>query len=236
MKKLTTLFLALLCSLSVFSQISESEKSALTDLYHATQGDHWNMKWDLSGLASELPGVTVENGHVTEIRMLFNNLDGILPTTLDRLTELKVLELSFNKISGTLPSSLGSLSKLETLALNGNSLTGSIPASIGNLNQLKQLHLSSNKLSGELPNTLHDLKNLKVFNVFDNNLSGFLPLVLANSRSIREFIVAENNFSNTAEISAILLKNSGGHVDLKGDIELNPPAKSVIAVESEDGN
>ncbi|MEL6810938.1 MAG: Two component regulator three Y domain protein [Bacteroidota bacterium] len=235
MKSLLTLFFALLINLSLGAQIAQSELNALKDFYTATHGDHWNQKWDLEQNVSDWPGVTIENGHVTEIRMLFNNLTGSLPSSIGEFSELKVLELSFNKMTGEIPSTIGSLRKLEVLALNGNNLSGGIPAAMGSLSNLTQLHLSSNQLSGELPSEINALNRLEVFNVFDNDLSGVLPLELASSRNLREFMVAENNFENSNEISTILLINSGGHVDLKENMILNPTAgKTIIAIETSD--
>lgn len=234
MKKRLTIFFALIFNLALFAQVSEIETTALKDFYTTTEGNNWNQKWDLNEEVSNWPGVTVENGHVTEIRMLFNNLTGSLPVSLSHLTELKVLELSFNKLVGEIPSAIGTLKNLEVLALNGNFLSGTIPNSIGSLTKLKQLHLSSNRLSGNLPHDINQLTNLEVFNVFDNDLSGNLPLGLASNRNLREFMVAENNFVNTSEISTILLINSGGHLNLNDNMILSPSGKSIIAIETSD--
>jgi len=234
MKTLVSIFFALLCNLSLLAQISESETTALQDFYTATKGNHWNEKWDLTKEVSNYDGVTIENGHVTEIRMLFNNLSGTLPASLSSLSELKVLELSFNQLSGEIPASFGDLKKLELLALNGNNLSGSIPQSIANLTNLKQLHLSSNQLAGALPTELGRLIKLEVFNVFDNDLSGALPLDLASNRNLKEFMVAENNFEPSSEISKVLMMNSSGNLDLNDTMNLIPSGKSIIAIESSD--
>jgi hypothetical protein len=234
MKTLLSIFFALLCNLSLLAQISESETSALKDLYTATHGENWNEKWDLSKEVSNYDGVTIANGHVTEIRMLFNNLTGTLPASLSALSELKVLELSFNQLGGEIPASFGDFKKLELLALNGNNLSGSIPQNIVNLTNLKQLHLSSNQLIGVLPTALGRLIKLEVFNVFDNDLSGALPLDLASNRNLREFMVAENNFDPSSEISRVLMINSSGSLDLNDTMKLVPSGKSIIAIESSD--
>ena len=234
MKTLFSLFFALLFTITSVAQISENETAALKDFYRATQGDHWNQKWDLKKPVTEFDGVTIENGHVTEIRMLFNNLSGHLPSSLSNLTELKVLELSFNQLTGVIPSVFGQFEKLEVLALSGNDLNGSIPASISKLKKLKQLHLSSNQFTGMLPADIGALTQLEVFNVFDNDLSGALPLELASNRNLREFMVAENRFENSTQISTILLINSSGHLDLKDNLMVSPAGKSIIAVESSD--
>ena len=207
MKQLLPALSFFLLGFSLFAQIPDSELNALKDLYHNTQGENWNQSWDITTQVTHWKGVTIENGHVSEIRMLFNNLEGTLPASLQNLSQLKVLELSFNKINGALPSSLGNLNQLEVLALNGNNLEGTIPASLGDLKNLRKLHLSSNSLTGMLPDTINQLYNLTVFNVFQNNLSGDLPVELAKSRSIKEFIIAENNFNPSKEISTILLSH-----------------------------
>ncbi|MBX2827370.1 MAG: hypothetical protein KTR22_04375 [Flavobacteriaceae bacterium] len=232
MKRLLTILFSLLVTLPVLAQVPNSELQAMQDLYQQTQGDSWNQQWDLNEPVENWAGVTVKDNHVTEIRMLFNNLNGELPESLENLTELKVLELSFNKISGELPQSLGNLKNLEIIALNGNNITGEIPANMGNLTALKQLHLSSNRFSGTIPSQLENLEALEVFNVFDNNLVGTIPMGLSTIRTLREFMVAENNFGNASEISTILLSNSA-NINLEGNT-LNPSAKSIIAIETSD--
>ena len=235
MKKLTLTIYLLLISVSLFAQIPESELNALKDLYQSTQGDQWKLSWPINEPVTHWEGVTITNNHVTEVRMLFNNLNGEIPSSINQLNHLKVLELSFNNISGELPESLGDIKTLEVLALNGNFIKGVIPASFGNIINLKLLHLSSNELSGEIPSTINNLQNLEVFNVFQNNLSGDLPLELSRSRILREFIVAKNNFKNTSQISKILLSHSA--VVYLDENKLHTTGKPIIAVEgSDDGN
>ncbi len=234
MKRLLLTAYLFLLGVALFAQIPQTEITALTDLYNQTNGDHWNQSWDMNKDLTSWNGITIEDGHVSEIRMLFNNLDGSLPASLSDLTELKVLELSFNNLSGNLPASLGSLSKLEVLALNGNSLEGNIPDTFSELAELKQLHLSSNQLSGNVPFLINKLENLIVFNVFQNQLTGDIPLELSRSRNLKEFIIAENNFNPSSEVSKVLLGNSA-QVDLN-DKSMFVSGKQVIALELEDQN
>ncbi len=236
MKKTLLPFILFCYTLTVFSQISQTEKQALLDFYHATNGDTWKTTWDLSKDVSTWQGVTIKEDKVVAIKMFFNNIEGELPASIGNLTNLQVLELSFNKISGELPESLGNLTRLEVVAFNGNNLTGNIPASIGNLSNLKELHLSSNKLSGEIPATVSQLKNIQVFNVFDNLLTGTIPIQLASQRSLEELIIAENDFINTEAISIVLLSKSGSMLDLNKNTSITPPANSVIAIETEEEN
>ncbi len=221
-------------SVALFAQISNSEKQVLQDLYTATNGDHWNKSWDITQPVSQWEGVTVKNNKVIAISLLFNNLEGNLPSSIGQLTNLETLELSFNKLEGEIPTEIGSLHKLRVLAFNGNNLSGSIPNSIGNLSSLTQLHLSSNELTGELPTSITNLEYLEILNVFDNNMTGNIPSELAYSRNLKQLLVAENNFTDTNEFSEQLLSN-GASVDLQEQFII-PEIKEVIAIESEEEN
>jgi len=233
MKKAILTFSFALLSLVMFAQVSASEKQALLDFYEATNGSNWNNTWDLNQPVTKWQGIGVENNTVVSISLLFNNIEGTLPSSLGNLENLKILELSFNKLQGNIPAELGNLSKLEVLAFNGNNLSGNIPAEIGKLKNLKQLHLSSNTLSGTIPNSFNTLTKLEVLNVFDNNLNGELPTELASSRNLREFIVAENDFNTSDRYSMVLLSNSGSALDLDRPV-FTPAANSVIALETSD--
>jgi len=232
MNKLLISIYLLLLSVSLFAKIPAHEVQALTDLYQATHGESWTKNWDLDKINEGLSGITIEDDHVVSINLMFNNLQGTLPTSLSTLTELRVLELSFNQLNGSLPASLGDLQKLEVLALNGNDLQGSIPSSYGNMKNLIQLHLSSNKLDGNLPESLSNLAAIEVFNVFDNDFSGPIPEGIAKNRKLRELMIAENRFDFSDDVSPVLLSKSG-QLNLN-DNPTVPASKTVIAKEESD--
>lgn len=221
-------------SFTLIAQISPKEKQALVDFYLATNGENWVNTWDINEPVSNWYGVTIENNQVTGISLLFNNMDGTIPSSIGDLEYLKSLELSFNKLAGTIPSSIGKLSKLELLALNGNNINGSIPSSIGDLSTLKELHLSSNELSGVIPTPIGSLANLEVLNVFDNDLSGTLPIGLSYSENLKKLVVAENELIETEAYSTVLLFNNDPN--FKPTNSLLPSAKTVIAIETSDDN
>ncbi len=234
MKKLLLTYTGLFFATLMVAQVSHQEKQVLLDFYNSTNGPSWKNPWNLEAPVAQWYGITVENNTVTEIQMLFNNVEGNLPASLGQLKGLKKLELSFNPISGTLPSELGNLNDLEVLALNGTKIHGKIPEALGNLSHLKQLHLSSNELSGTIPSSLGNLMAIEVFNVFDNDLQGALPTGLARCPNLKELMVAENNFTNPQDFSIVLLSNSGAKLDLHPDTPLVEPAQSIIAVERDE--
>lgn len=230
--KLTIVFSFL--SLSLFAQISLSEKQALQDLYTSTNGAQWNNPWDLSQPVEQWNGIDIKNDKVIGISLLFNNMEGNLPSSLKQLKDLEVLELSFNKLNGPIPAELVELKKLKVLIFNGNNLTGEIPSNIGNIKSLTQLQLSSNQLSGEIPESIANLEYLEVLNVFDNDLSGKIPSQLASLKNLKQLLIAENNFEDTKVFSQTLLSN-GASINLTNPYVI-PINKDVIAIETEEEN
>jgi len=231
--KIVTIVLAVFCA-TLNAQISSSEKQVLLDFYTSTNGENWTQSWDLNQPVSKWHGITIKDNNVISISMLFNNIEGELPSSLGQLKHLEILELSFNKLYGPIPAQIGDLQNLKLLAFNGNGLNGTLPSSLGNLSNLTQLHLSSNYFSGELPESITNLEQLEVLNVFDNNLSGKIPSKLAYLRNLQELLVAENNFEPTNEFSSIiLLKGATEELESK---RIKPEDKHIIAVESEEEN
>jgi Leucine-rich repeat (LRR) protein len=218
--------------ITLIAQVSQKEQQALLDLYSATNGENWINTWDINEPVSNWHGITVDNNQVTAINLLFNNMEGRLPSSIGDLEHLKSLELSFNKISGEIPSEIGKLTQLEVFALNGNNIEGSIPSSIGSLSSLKELHLSSNNISGSIPNSLNALKQLEVLNLFDNSISGALPAQLSNSKNLKQVIIAKNEIiENDAFADKLFFRN-----EAKFKPNVAPLTKTVIATETSDDN
>ena len=234
MRKALLSFTFLFFSMALTAQVSQKEEQALVDIFLALNGENWVHSWDINEPVSNWHGVTVKRNQVTEIKLLFNNLEGDLPSSVGDLENLKILELSFNKITGQIPSEIGMLDKLEFFAMNGNYLEGSIPEEMGSLKSLKELHLSSNKLSGTIPNTLNNLFELEIFNVFDNKITGPLPFEFSQSKKLRKVVVAKNNIEKNKALSSVIFFEASTNNNFKTSV--TPKAKTIIASETSDDN
>ncbi|XP_024995367.1 phytosulfokine receptor 1-like [Cynara cardunculus var. scolymus] len=73
---------------------------------------------------------------------------------------LKALVIPNCRLTGSIPSWLNGLTELQLLDLSWNHLTGSIPAYLGAFKSLFYLDLSNNSLSGEIPKSLTQLPSL----------------------------------------------------------------------------
>ncbi|MYF79188.1 MAG: hypothetical protein F4180_04735, partial [Chloroflexi bacterium] len=118
-----------------------------------------------------------------------NHLTGGIPTTLERATAAKEIDLSGNRLTGDIVgyfetgglddlNNLSGLSNLERLYLNDNQLSGTISAQLGNLTNLQELWLHNNALTGEVPSELSELTMLRDIRVHGNMLTGGYEVVI----------------------------------------------------------
>ena len=87
----------------------ETDREALIAIYNATDGDNWanNDSWLSDAPIGEWEGVTTDdNGRVTELSLLQNQLSGKIPPELGKLSNLTELFLQDNDLSGCVPSGL----------------------------------------------------------------------------------------------------------------------------------
>ncbi|KAI5333992.1 PREDICTED: probable leucine-rich repeat [Prunus dulcis] len=122
-------------------------------------------------------GIGCSNSRVTSIMLANRGLTGQLPSAIQLLSELEILNLSLNKgLTGPLPTSLGNLTKLVYLVLAGCSFSSAIPGTIGSLEQLFYLDLNSNRLSDQIPPSIGSLSNLNYLDLTGNKLNGYIPV------------------------------------------------------------
>ena len=178
--------------------ITSPDITALRALYHSTNGANWtnNDNWLTDAPLSEWYGVTTDDeGSVTKIYLIGNNLVGTVPTELGGMSNLVGLYLARNQLSGAIPPELGDLHNLETLMLFRNQLSGAIPPELGSLTNLEELHLGRNELSGHIPITLGNMQSLTRLHLTVNNLSGGIPASLGNLTELRQLSIASNDLS-----------------------------------------
>jgi len=162
-----------------------AERAALMDLYHATNGDNWkdNTNWGSELDFGQWVGVSTDKkGHVIDIVLSDNNLEGTLPENLPNLPYLTQLWLPMNKLTGEIPESIGGLKNLTSLSLAYNQLTGEIPESMGYLTELNYaLRINDNMLTGNIPLSFLNLVKHPIIDVSNNCLDGDLPRELVES-------------------------------------------------------
>ena len=209
------------------NQLPESEKQALIALYTSTDGDNWgdNTGWLVDSDPCNWYGVTCMGGHVTNLDLSGNGLNGTLPPELGNLIQLTWLNLSRNQLTGSIPPELSNLSILQGLFLSENNLAGSIPASLGNLSSVQYLSLASTQLSGNIPPELGNLVQLGFLQLGINDLTGPIPPELGNLTNLWGLYLNDNQLTGVipAELGNLTNLNTLflGNNQLSGNI---PPA------------
>jgi uncharacterized protein YkwD len=109
----------------------------------------------------KIPEYVLEMDELKELNLSGNDLEGALPSEIERLKDLEKLDVSGNNMTG-IPAEIGKLEKLEELDYSDNEITG-LPLEIGNLKNLKEFDLSGNEYSEEdLDKIKKELPNLEV--------------------------------------------------------------------------
>ena len=167
---------------------------ALMTLYNATNGSSWstNTNWGINCNVCDWYGVTCNNGRVTGIRLVANNLSGTIPIEIGSLINLTNLELNNNQLVGSIPNEIGDLTNLKWLFLESNELTGTIPIELENLTNLSSLRLNNNQLGGAIPSALGSLTSLTLLTLNDNQLTGPIPKELGNLTNL-DLLALDNN-------------------------------------------
>ena len=177
----------------------QTDREVLELLYDATGGANWtdSTNWKTAAPLEEWYGVATDgDGRVTALFLFNNELRGPLPSdALGSLAKLERLELAWNELTGPLPTSLDRLSNLRSLRLGGNELTGRVPDGLGNLTDLEQLELGWNELTGPIPASLGRLSNLRSLRLGGNELTGRVPDGLGNLTNLERLELGWNELT-----------------------------------------
>lgn len=125
--------------------------------------------------------------------LVYNLLDGTIPSSLGNISSLRVLRLAYNTFApNPIPVEFGNMTNIEELWLTSCNFVGSIPASLGRLTKLWNLDLSLNRLNGSIPESIVGMKGLVQLELYQNSLSGKLPVGMSNLTNLRRFDASAN--------------------------------------------
>ncbi|KAI9153538.1 hypothetical protein LWI28_012844 [Acer negundo] len=139
-----------------------------------------------------------------------NKLTGVIPESICKATNLKVLDLSSNNLSGSIPACLIQRSEylndpnemqnnLGVLNVRRNSLNGTIsdkfPANCG----FRTLNMNGNQLEGIIPKSLANCRVLAVLDLGNNHINDAFPCWLKNVSSLRVLVLRSNRFNGNID-------------------------------------
>ncbi|KAF8028862.1 hypothetical protein BT93_E1512 [Corymbia citriodora subsp. variegata] len=188
--------LVFLCSLShvAESQIQDQELQVLLKLRQSWQDPPSLAHWVASNPSSHCtwPEVTCQDGSITELNLVYLNINYSIPPFICDLKNLTKLDVSNNNISGEFPTVLYDCSKLAYLDLSQNSFQGPIPSDIDRMADLQVLILSFTSFSFDIPASIARLQRLRILHLNQSEYNGTYPEEIFGLSNLEELSLAYN--------------------------------------------
>ncbi|KAF7088037.1 hypothetical protein CFC21_091190 [Triticum aestivum] len=155
--------------------------------------------------------------------VLYNNMiSGAIPSSLCRLRELRLLDLSRNNLNGSITDCLVNKSITDmtdlgivNLSLRNNNLSGEFPSLLQKCPQLIFLDLGHNQFVGTLPAWIGEkLSSLSFLRLRSNMFYGHIPVELTKLVNLRYLDLAYNNISGSIPRS---ISNFTGMTQTRGN-------------------
>ena len=219
------------------------EREVLLDIYEATNGKQWynTTAWNSSTTHCAWYGITCHNNtYVKSIVLVYNNLDGSLPSNLWKIRNLMALCTPGNpRLRGRIGDFLfGNMSKLLTVVLNAASITGDIPQDIAKLSYLQNFlgcTMHGDGFTGRLPDNIGNMTELRLLCLGGNRLKGQIPRSISRLNKLYYLDLRNTpgmmhgHLSDLFSISSLKILSVSG-VKLIGEMPSMLPANLVSLV------
>ncbi|XP_060210915.1 receptor-like protein 33 [Lycium barbarum] len=142
-------------------------------------------------------GGHIEQLHHPTLKYLdlkFNFLHGHLASSICKLMNLTLLDLSHKNFSESVPHCLGSMAGLGVLDLRKNNFNGSLPLLCGQSTLLMNIVLNGNRFEGPLPVSLLNYSSLEVLDMGINAINGTFPAWLGTLDELQLLVLKLNKF------------------------------------------
>ncbi|XP_004228617.1 receptor-like protein Cf-9 [Solanum lycopersicum] len=140
------------------------------------------------------------SSHLTNLRLAYTELRGILPERFFHLSNLESLDLSFNpQLTVRFPTTKwNSSASLVNLYLAGVNIADRIPESFSHLTALHKLHMGYTNLSGPIPKPLWNLTHIESLFLDYNHLEGPISHFTIFEK-LKSLSLGNNNFDGRLE-------------------------------------
>lgn len=219
-------------SFSIY-RFDEADWSSLTTLCtELTDNLGWSTAWDMSQgtkAVGTFKGLKVQQGHVVEIDLSGQNLQGTFPASIFSFSNLHSINLSENNLSGDLPVAVATMfavsnsltAGIESLNISGNSYNGNLGILAQCFPNLKKLDASNNAFEDVYPMISPtvaelNLSSQKMARVVELNLSSLtaadmatkIPSILLYNHAKQSFCTSLNLLCTAAEPQSFDMNSS----------------------------
>nr|CAA05269.1 Hcr9-4E [Solanum habrochaites]CAA73187.1 Cf-4A protein [Solanum lycopersicum] len=195
---------------SEISHLSKLHVLRISDQYKLSLGPH-NFELLLKNLTQlrelHLESVNISSTipsnfsfHLTNLRLSYTELRGVLPERVFHLSNLELLDLSYNpQLTVRFPTTIwNSSASLVKLYLSRVNIAGNIPDSFSYLTALHELDMVYTNLSGPIPKPLWNLTNIESLDLDYNHLEGPIPQ-LPIFEKLKSLTLGNNNLDGGLE-------------------------------------
>jgi LRR receptor-like serine/threonine-protein kinase FLS2 len=127
--------------------------------------------------------------------MVVHIVAGVIPSEIDNLQYLKLLDTRFNNFTVPNPFEIFNISTIIEIDMSYNNLSGHLPSNVSLFfPNLYGLYLEGNKLSGTIPSSISNASQLTKLDLGDNSFWGLIPKSLDNLRLLEWLTLSVNNF------------------------------------------
>jgi len=114
----------------IYKEFKREEREALIQLFLSTSGFKWknqtNWLGDRGSECTWFGVVCDEFNNIKGLNLNSNNLEGIIPDSIQKLSSLTSLSLHDNNLSGNIPIEIFKLTNLETITLHDNNFSNNV--------------------------------------------------------------------------------------------------------------
>lgn len=173
-------------------EFDESEWNTLVNIYTSyDNGSEWINKWDLTQgkeKVSQLYGITIKKGHITEVDLSNNNITGKFPYPILLFSQLKSLNLAHNNIYGDI----------------GNDLSNCIAENTDKQIYIENLIINNNNLEGNVGEFARYMTELITLDISNNGISEVYPVI---SAKVEDLNLSGQNINTPIELNMTSLNN-----------------------------
>ncbi|XP_073148710.1 uncharacterized protein [Henckelia pumila] len=136
-----------------------------------------------------------------------NELTGVIPETLQTLTNLQLFAVNENKLEGSIPLGFCNLKNMYAASFSENRMSGMLPSCLGSLPLLKLIDVSVNTFNASIPNTFWLNKVIQNVSFSNNFFDGSISEEIGNMESLVELDLSENQLSGRIPTSIVKLQS-----------------------------
>ncbi|XP_072937338.1 uncharacterized protein atk [Epargyreus clarus] len=156
-----------------------------------------------------------DNGALSTLDFSKNKLRNISPSMVSRAIDVEVFNISSNNLN-ELPSTLNMLSKLKILDASYNHIKHFDGNSINNIQTLKEVRIPSNRIMELRAGSFQNIQNLETINMENNQIEVIHSLAISNLPSVMSIYLSRNHiidipdrvFSNLPKLRILELQGN----------------------------